>query len=144
MDILITGGENMENNDNNRNRENEKSRDKNNTGGRTSVGEVLLRILVTAVVVAIAAFLTPGFTINGLWSLLLAAVVIALLDWLIQKVAGIDASPFGRGITGFIVAAIILYATKFIVPGFNISIWGAIIGALVIGILDVTIPGRAM
>jgi uncharacterized membrane protein YvlD (DUF360 family) len=42
------------------------------------------------------------------------------------------------------VAAIILYATKFIVPGFNISIWGAIIGALVIGILDVIIPGRAM
>ncbi len=75
----------------------------------------------------------------------MAAVVIALIDYLIQKFTGVNATPFGRGITGFIVAAIILYATKFIVPGFNISVWGgAIIGALVIGIIDVIIPGRAM
>ena len=108
------------------------------------IGEILIRILVTAIVVGIAAFLTPGFSINSLWSLILAAVVIALLDYLIQKFTGVNATPFGRGITGFIVAAIILYATKFIVPGFNISVWGAIIGALIIGIIDVIIPGRAM
>lgn len=126
----------MDNNDNNNN----KTRDTKNT----SMGEILLRILITAVVIGVAAFLTPGFSVNNLWSLLLAAVVIGLLDFFIQKIAGIDASPFGRGITGFIVSAIILYVTKFIVPGFNISVWGAIIGALVIGILDAIIPGRAM
>ncbi len=125
-------------NNNNRNRTNE---DK--TKG-WDIGEILIRILVTAIVVGIAAFLTPGFSINSLWSLILAAVVIALLDYLVQKFTGVNATPFGRGITGFIVAAIILYATKFIVPGFNISVWGAIIGALVIGIIDVIIPGRAM
>lgn len=141
MDILISGGEPMDNNDKDRNRTD------NRTDNRTKdwdIGEILIRILVTAIVVGIAAFLTPGFSINNLWSLILAAVVIALLNYLIQKFAGINASPFGRGITGFIVAAIILYATKFIVPGFNISVWGAIIGALVIGIIDVIIPGRAM
>ena len=130
----------MDNNDNNR------DRNKTNTD-RTKdwdIGEILIRILVTAVVVGVAAFLTPGFTISSIWSLVLAAVVIALLDYLIQRFTGINASPFGRGIVGFIVAAIILYATKFIVPGFNISVWGAIIGALVIGIIDVIIPGRAM
>ena len=51
---------------------------------------------------------------------------------------------FGRGIAGFLVAAIILYVTKFIVPGFNISLWGAIIGALVIGVVDAIMPGRAI
>jgi putative membrane protein len=139
MDILISGGELMDNNeDRNRNRTNQdKSKD-------WDIGEILIRILVTAIVVGIAAFLTPGFSINNLWSLILAAVVIALLDYLVQKFTGVNATPFGRGITGFIVAAIILYATKFIVPGFNISVWGAIIGALVIGIIDVIIPGRAM
>ena len=137
MDILIEGGELMDNN-NNRNRTNEdRTKD-------WDIGEILIRILVTAIVVGIAAFVTPGFSVNNLWSLILAAVVIALLDYLIQKFTGINATPFGRGITGFIVAAIILYATKFIVPGFNISVWGAIIGALVIGIIDVIIPGRAM
>ena len=135
MDILISGGELMDNN-NNRDRTN---KDKTNNW---NIGEILIRILVTAIVVGIAAFLTPGFSINNLWSLILAAVVIALLDYLVQKFTGINATPFGRGMTGFIVAAIILYATKFIVPGFNISIWGAIIGALVIGIIDVIIPGN--
>lgn len=130
----------MDNNDNNR------DRNRTNTDDTKDwdIGEILIRLLVTAIVVGIAAFLTPGFSINNLWSLILAAVVIALLDYLVQKFAGVNASPFGRGITGFIVAAIILYATKFIVPGFNISVWGAIIGALVIGIIDVIIPGRAM
>lgn len=123
---------------NNRNRTNE---------DRTrswDIGEMLIRILVTAIVVGIAAFLTPGFSIDNLWSLILAAVVIALLDYLVQKFTGVNATPFGRGITGFIVSAVILYATKFIISGFNISIWGAIIGALVIGIIDAIIPGRAM
>ncbi len=105
---------------------------------------MLLRVLITSIVVAIAAYFTPGFTIDGLWSLLLAAVVIGILDYLVQRFTGIDASPFGRGIAGFLVAAIILYVTKFIVPGFNISLWGAIIGALVIGVVDAIMPGRAI
>lgn len=129
----------MENNNNERNRETRDSRTED-----WSIGELIIRLIVTAIVVGIAAFLTPGFSIDNLWSLIMAAIVIAVLDYLIQKFTGVDASPFGRGITGFIVSAIILYVTKFIVPGFNISVWGAIIGALVIGIIDVIIPGRAM
>lgn len=109
-----------------------------------NLGGMVVRVLVTAVVVAIAAYFTPGFTISSVWSLLLAAIVIGVLDHLIQSFTGVDASPFGKGITGFLVAAIILYVTKFIVPGFNISMWGALIGALVIGIVDVLMPGRAM
>lgn len=126
-------------NNNNRNRERGRDRDDN-----FDIGHMLIRILVTAIVVAIAAYFTPGFSINGIWSLLLASVVIGVLDHLVQKFTGINASPFGRGISGFLVAAIILYVTKFIVPGFNVSIWGAIIGALVIGVVDAIMPGRAM
>lgn len=129
----------MDNNERKVNKDN--NRDNNND---FSIGEMLLRVLITSIVVAIAAYFTPGFTIDSLWSLLLAAVVIGVLDYLIQRFTGVNASPFGRGISGFLVAAIILYATKFIVPGFNISIWGALIGALVIGIVDVIMPGRAM
>ena len=102
MDILISGGGLMDNNDRERNRTDDKSKD-------WDISEIIIRVLVTGIVVGIAAFLTPGFSINNLWSLLLAAVVIALLDYLIQRFTGIGVSSFGRGITGFIVAAIILY-----------------------------------
>ena len=130
----------MDNNDRNRN-ERTRNRERDND---FNIAELLLRVLITSIVVAIAAYFTPGFTIDGLWSLLLAAVVIGVLDYLVQKFTGVNATPFGRGLSGFLVAAIILYVTKFIVPGFNISIWGAIIGALVIGIVDAIMPGRAM
>lgn len=109
-----------------------------------SVSGIILRVLLTTLVVGIAAFLTPGFRIENLWSLIVAGVVIAALDYLIERFTGIDASPFGRGIIGFVVSVVILYATSFLVAGFNISFWGAIIGALAIGIIDVVIPGRSM
>ncbi|WMM24377.1 phage holin family protein [Tissierella sp. MB52-C2] len=131
----------MDNNDRNKNPEKDRDRDRDDS---FNIGEMIIRILVTAIVVAIAAYFTPGFTIDGIWSLLLASVVIGVLDHLIQKFTGVNASPFGRGLSGFLVAALILYVTKFIIPGFNISVWGAIIGALVIGIVDAIIPGRAM
>lgn len=139
----------MDNNDRNKDNDKEKVREREKVRDKEkdndfNIGELLLRVLITSIVIAIAAYFTPGFTIDGLWSLLLAAVVIGVLDYLIQKFTGINASPFGRGISGFLVAAIILYVTKFIVPGFNISLWGAIIGALVIGIVDAIMPGRAM
>lgn len=108
------------------------------------ISRLLLRVVVSSLVIAIAAFFTPGFSIDGIWSLILAAVVIGVLDHLIQMFTGVDASPFGRGIVGFLVAAIILYITKFIVAGFHINMVGAIVGALIIGVIDAIIPGRAM
>ena len=133
MGNIISGGVILDNNERNRNTERK---------NEFNLGEMLLRIVITAIVLAIAAFFTPGFTIDGLWSVILAAVVIGVLDYLIQRFTGIDASPFGRGIAGFLLTALILYVTQFVVRGFNISLWGAIIGALVIGIIDAIMPGR--
>ena len=137
MENIISGGEFVD--DKNRNPERDREREDN-----FNIGEMIVRVLVTAIVVGIAAYFTPGFSIDGIWSLLLASVVIGVIDHLIQKFTGVNASPFGRGLSGFLVAALILYVTKFIIPGFHISVWGAIIGALVIGIVDAIIPGRAM
>lgn len=133
MGNIISGGVILDNNERNRNTERK---------NEFNLGEMLLRIVITSIVLAIAAFFTPGFTIDGLWSVILAAVVIGVLDYLIQRFTGIDASPFGRGIAGFLLTALILYVTQFVVRGFNISLWGAIIGALVIGIIDAIMPGR--
>lgn len=101
-------------------------------------------MLVGAVVLAVTAFLTPGFTISGIWPLIIAAAVIAIIDYIVQRIIGVDATPFGRGFTGFIVSAIIIYVVKFIVPGYDVSVLGAILGALVYGIVGLLLPGKAM
>lgn len=108
------------------------------------IGHMIARILVSAVVLAVVAFLTPGFTIDSIWTLLIAAAVIGAIDYLIERIAGFDASPFGRGITGFIVAAAIIYLVRYIIPGYNIGIVSAIIAALIIGVINAIMPGRAV
>ena len=109
-----------------------------------SIGQLIVRWLVGAIVLAVTAFLTPGFTISGIWSLIIAAAVIAVLDYLVQRVLGVDATPFGRGLTGFIVAAVIIYVVKFFVTGYDVTVLGAILGALVYGVINLLIPGRTM
>lgn len=110
----------------------------------SSFGKWLLRLLLVVVVLGITSFFTPGFTIYGLWSFLLAAIVITALDYLVESFMGVDASPFGRGVKGFLIAAVILYLAQFLVPYMRVSIIGSLLAALVIGILDAIFPGRVM
>ena len=122
----------------------ETTRNRSNNEGNSSFGHILMRLLGTAIVLAITAFFTPGFRIDDLWSLIIASIVITAIDYLIERFTGIDASPFGRGMVGFIVSVAIIYFTRYIVEGFEVTRWGAIIGSLVIGIINAITPGRTM
>lgn len=102
------------------------------------------RFILTAVILCIVSFFTPGFSIRGMWSFLIAAVVISVLDFLVEWLMKTDAKPFGKGLKGFALSAIILYVAQFLVPGMNVSILGAILGAAAIGILDAIFPLRIM
>lgn len=110
----------------------------------TSWGGLIIRFIIAAIVLMVTAFLTPGFAIAGFWTALLQAVIIVGLDYLIETITGIDASPFGRGFTGFIVSALIIYLTQFIIPGVSVTIVGALIAALVIGIIGAILPVHVM
>lgn len=110
--------------------------------GASTVWQVIGRLIASAVVLAITAFFTPGFTINSIWTLAIAAVVLTVIDYLIIKFTGLHASPFGKGFVGFALAAIILYVTQFFVAGYSISWIAAIIGALIYGVVDYFIPGN--
>ncbi len=111
------------------------------SSGTSTIGQIVWRFVAAAIVLAITAFFTPGFTINNIWSLALAAVVLTAIDFLIVKFTGLHASPFGKGFVGFILSAVVLYVTQFFVAGYAISWMAAIIGALVYGVIDYFIPG---
>jgi len=122
--------------------------DENQTNTKTqsmgsTIGQITWRLVTAAIVLAITAFFTPGFTIDNFWALALAAVVLTALDYIIVKFTGLEASPFGKGFVGFVVAAVILYVTQFFVAGYSISWLAAIIGALVYGVVDYLIPGKS-
>lgn len=104
--------------------------------------QVILRFITSAVILAITAFFTPGFTINNIWALALAAVVLTVIDFLLVKFTGLHASAFGKGFVGFILAVAVLYVTQFFVAGYSISWIAAIIGALIYGVVDYFIPDQ--
>ena len=111
------------------------------TAADWTVAGIVIRLIASAVVLAITAFLVPEFTIAGIGPLIISAIVLTVMDYLFVKLLGIEASPFGRGIVGFVSAAIILYLTQFFVPGYSITILSAILGAIVYGIVTYFIPG---
>lgn len=112
---------------------------RNNT---STFGQIVGRLVTAAIVLAITAFFTPGFTINNIWSLAVAAIVLTIIDYLIVKFTGLDATPFGKGFVGFVLAAVTLYVTQYFVAGYSISWIAAIIGALIYGVVDYIIPGN--
>lgn len=114
----------------------------NTKSNSSTVWQIVGRLIGAAVVLAITAFFTPGFSINNIWTLIIATVVLTVLDYLVTKFTGLHASPFGKGFVGFALAAITLYVTQFFVAGYTISWIAAIIGALIYGVVDYFLPGN--
>ena len=112
------------------------------SNGTSTVWQIVGRLVTAAIVLGITAFFTPGFAISNLWSLAVAAVVLTIIDYLVSKFTGIQASPFGKGFVGFVLSVIVLYVTQYFVAGYTISWISAIVGALVYGVVDYFIPGN--
>jgi len=112
------------------------------SSGANTVWQIVGRLIAAAVILAITAFFTPGFQINNIWSLAIAAIVLTALDYLITKFTGLHASPFGKGFVGFVLSVVVLYVTQYFVAGYSISWIAAIIGALIYGVVDYFIPGE--
>ena len=100
----------------------------------------IVRFIVAALVLMFVGFLVPNFAINGFVNALLAALVIAILGWVIEALFGKDVSPYSRGIVGFLVSALVIYATQFFIPGMRVTVIGALLAALVIGLIDLFVP----
>lgn len=100
----------------------------------------VVRFIVSAVVLMLLSFVLPGFRVVGFMTALLAAVVIAALGWVIEATLGRGVSPYGRGIVGFLVSAVVIWASQFLVPGLTVTVLGALLAAFVIGIIDMFVP----
>lgn len=100
----------------------------------------VVRFIVSALVLLLVGALVPQFEVGGFWSALFLALVIALFGWVIEGIFGKRINPFGRGVVGFLVSALVIWLAQFIVGGVSVSVIGAILAALVIGIIDLFLP----
>lgn len=100
----------------------------------------VIRFIVSALVLLVVGWLVPQFSIGNFGSALLLALVVALLGWLIESLFGTRITPFGRGIVGFLSSALVIWLAQFVIDGVAVTMIGALLAALVIGIIDLFIP----
>ena len=103
---------------------------------------LIIRFVVSALVLIVVSWLSPGFVLRGgLVGALIAALVIAVLGYVAEALLGDRVSPQSRGLVGFIAAAVVIYLAQFIIPSLlSVSLVGALISAFVIGLIDAFVP----
>lgn len=102
---------------------------------------LIIRFIVSALVLMVVSFIIPGISVSGFTGALIAAIVIAVLGYIVERLMGEKVSPQNRGIVGFIVAAAVIYLAQFIVPAYiQVGIIGALLAALAIGVIDAFVP----
>ncbi len=113
-----------------------------NEHDKTRITALVLKYISATAILTATTFFTPNFTISSLPSLFLSSLVIIILDYMMSIITGINDSSIGRGIVGFVSAAIIIYMTQFIVPGYYISMLSSLIAAAIYGTLNSFMPNE--
>lgn len=100
--------------------------------------KILLRIIITALAVLLAAKIVPGVHVASFWTAVLAAIVLAILNvtlGFILKVLTFPLTVITFGIFLLVINAFVFWAASFIkgftVSGFAAAFWGALIVTIV-------------
>lgn len=101
---------------------------------------MLLRLIVNAVAIAVAAYYVPAFRLSGPGAGIAAAVILACVNVFVRPLLLLLTLPFTLltlGLFIFVVNALCLMLTAAVVPGFEItSFKGALLGALIISVVS--------
>jgi putative membrane protein len=100
----------------------------------------LVRVLVNAATIALAAALVPGMRLEGAWPALLAGLVLGLVNALVRPVLLVLTLPLTvltLGLFLLVLNGLCLALTAWLVPGFGLDgFLPALLGALVISVVS--------
>ena len=100
----------------------------------------LIKLAVNIFALLIVAYLVPGFYFADLWTTIVAAVVIVVVNTFIKPVLQIVALPISIitfGIAAILINVVLLWGVSFVVPGFEIeSFMTAVIASIVLSLVS--------
>ena len=100
----------------------------------------LLRLVVNAAAVFLAANLVPGIAVTGFGVALIAGLILGFVNAIIKPVLFVLTLPFTivtLGVFIFVVNAICLALVAWVSPGFTISgFWAAFFGAIFVSLVS--------
>jgi putative membrane protein len=111
---------------------------------------VLLRWFVLTIAVLTACWFLDGIRMNGIFSALLAAALLGILNAVFRPILILLTLPVNiltLGLFTFVINAVMLMIVSAVIPGFDIrGFWTAVLGALIIsaasGLLNLFIGGK--
>jgi len=106
------------------------------------IKQMTVRFITSVSIFAVTVFFTPNFNISSFPILILSSLCIIIFDYLISIISGIHDIPLGRGIVGFVAAAIIIYMTQYFVDGYYISVISSLIAAAIYGLINSMLPNK--
>jgi putative membrane protein len=87
----------------------------------------------------VVEYLVPGFILKDIWTAVVAAIAIGIVNTLIKPVLQLIALPISiltLGIGAFLINVLLLWGTSLLVPGFHItSFKSAIFGSLALSLV---------
>lgn len=122
---------------------------------------LIIRLLVNAVALAVASWLVAGITLQGattgrrILTLLIVAAIFGLVNAIVRPVVKLLSLPFiilTLGLLTFVINALMLWLTSWITGKLDVQFhvdgfWDALLGALIITvvgmILNVILPDKA-
>ena len=100
----------------------------------------IVRVLVNAATIALAAALVPGIRLEGAMPALLAGVVLGLINALVRPVLVIVTFPLTLltlGLFLLVLNGVCLAVTAWLVPGFDVDgLLPAVLGALLVSVVS--------
>lgn len=102
--------------------------------------DIIINWLLATLAIGLSAWILPGIKIKGVWSALLVALVLGLLNAVLAPILNLLALPLTfltLGLFSWVVNALIILLVGKIVPGFEIkSFWWALLFGLVLAVFN--------
>ena len=108
---------------------------------------ILINLLVSGVVVLISAYIIPGVKVDGFFTAVVVAVVLALVNAFIEPIVLFLTLPINiltLGLFTIVVEALMVMIVAAVVPGFLVCGWiSAILFAIVLSLINSILFGMA-
>lgn len=102
--------------------------------------KLVVRLALNVLALFIVEYIVPGFRLSGLWTAVVAAVVIGIVNTFIKPILQLIALPASIltfGIAAFLINVFLLWGVSMVVPGFVIAgFWTAVVASIVLSLVS--------
>lgn len=100
----------------------------------------IVRLAINVFALFVVEYLVPGFHLASIWTGVVAAIAIGLVNTIIKPIVQLIALPLSIltfGITAFLINVLLLWGTSKLVPGFTIdSFTMALVSAIILSLVS--------